>query len=93
MSDQPTGYTPALSDEQRWRIASESVDHGQLLDAAFALGVEAAQRNVEQVRAEAKAEERARIATAIEAYGGDARPGVAHWQRVAARIARGEAGA
>ena len=32
----------SLTDEQRDQIARESLDHGQLLDSAFAAGVEAA---------------------------------------------------
>ena len=32
----------SLTDEQRDQIARESLDHGQLLDNAFAAGVEAA---------------------------------------------------
>ena len=32
----------SLTDEQRDQIARESLDHGQMLDNAFAAGVEAA---------------------------------------------------
>ena len=32
----------SLTDEQRDQIARESLDHGQMLDSAFAAGVEAA---------------------------------------------------